>query len=106
MRGPRQAHYWQLGAVTLARLRWYNAAPAALAPLLLLALPFGAALWRTRAGWQFDGADLVIALLLAPQWLSFWPSAVDWRVAGRSWPYLPLLLALLGTLRLFHLVKI
>jgi hypothetical protein len=26
--------------------------------------------------------------LLAPQFLSFWPSPVDWRLAVRSWPYL------------------
>lgn len=97
-----QAVYWQLGSVTLARLRWYNAAPAALAPLLLLLLPLTVALWRTGPGWRFGAADLWLALLLAPQWLSFWPSRVDWRVAARSWPYLLPLMALM----LFHLVKI
>ena len=26
-------------------------------------------------------------LLLAPQFLSCWPSWVDWKIALRSWPY-------------------
>jgi hypothetical protein len=40
-------------------------------------------------------------VLLAPQYLSFWPSPVDWRLAGRSWPWL-VLLALGGALYLWH----
>ena len=35
------------------------------------------------------GADL----LLAPQFLSFWPSPVDWRLALRSWPWLVIIIA-------------
>ena len=79
---------WELGSVTLTRVRWYNAAPAALAPFLIIALPFLVARWRTAPGWTFQPADLLIAFALAPQFLSFWPSAVDWRIALRSWPYL------------------
>lgn len=101
--------YWQLGSVTLSHLRWYNAAPAALAPLLLLLVPLAVALWRTRGDWHFGAIDLGLALLLAPQWLSFWPSAPDWRIAARSWPYGGLLLVLALALSLdrplFHLVK-
>lgn len=84
----RVGSVWELGSVTLTRVRWYNAAPAALAPFLIIALPLAVAWWRTRPGWAFEPADLPIAFALAPQFLSFWPSAVDWRVALRSWPYL------------------
>jgi hypothetical protein len=87
---------WRLGSVSLTRLRWYNAAPAALAPLALIALPFIAAWWRTRGGdWHFVPVDIVIAFLLAPQFLSFWPSGADWRIAARSWPY-PIVLIAVG----------
>ena len=86
---PRRAgRNWELGSVTLTRVRWYNAAPAALAPFLILAQPFLVARWRTTPGWTFQPIDLLIAFALAPQFLSFWPSAVDWRIALRSWPYL------------------
>jgi hypothetical protein len=89
--------HWELGSVTFANLRWYNAAPAALAPLLVLALPLAAAWWRTRAmataGAHYGAADLALAFLLAPQLLSFWPSPVDWRLAARSWPWLLILAA-------------
>lgn len=85
------AHNWELGSVTFANLRWYNAAPSALAPLLVLALPFAVAWWRTRHGLVFEPVDLALALLLAPQFLSFWPSPVDWRLAARSWPWIPIL---------------
>lgn len=84
----RKGRHWELGSVTLTRVRWYNAAPAALAPLLIMVIPLAVAWWRTRPGWQFQPADLALAFLLAPQMLSFWPSAIDWRIALRSWPYL------------------
>jgi hypothetical protein len=86
-RKPGQQH-WELGSVTFANIRWYNAAPAALAPLLGLGLPFAVAYWRTAAPWHFAPLDLALMPLLAPQLLSFWPSRVDWRIAVRSWPYL------------------
>jgi hypothetical protein len=34
-----------------------------------------------------------MTLLLAPQFLSFWPSPVDWRLALRSWPWLVIIIA-------------
>ena len=88
----RTGRTWELGSVTFANLRWYNAAPAALAPLLVLTLPFAVAWWRTRHGLVFEPVDLALAFVLAPQFLSFWPSPVDWRLAARSWPWIPLLL--------------
>lgn len=88
---PKGGHNWELGSVTFANLRWYNAAPAALAPLLVLLVPLGVAWWRTRGGWTFEPVDLAIMFFLAPQFLSFWPSPVDWKLAARSWPWAPLL---------------
>lgn len=86
---PRRAgRGWQLGSVTLTHVRWYNAAPAALAPLLIIALPLAVAWWRTAPGWHFEWRDAALAFALAPQFLSFWPSAIDWRIALRSWPWL------------------
>jgi hypothetical protein len=84
----KKAGHWELGSVTLMRVRWYNAAPAALAPLLIILIPLGVAWWRTAPGWHFQAFDLLIAFALAPQFLSFWPSAIDWKIAWRSWPYL------------------
>ncbi|QYF93334.1 hypothetical protein KY495_22100 [Massilia sp. PAMC28688] len=103
----RKGRHWELGSVTLTRVRWYNAAPAALAPLVLIVIPLAVAWWRTRPGWRFEPADLLLALLLAPQFLSFWPSAIDWRIAARSWPYLFIItplawLAWRGTPQLFQ----
>lgn len=93
---PGKGHNWELGSVTFANLRWYNAAPAALAPLLVLLVPVLVAWWRTRHGWVFEPLDLALMFLLAPQFLSFWPSPVDWRLAARSWPYVPLLALVLA----------
>lgn len=84
----RVGQHWELGSVMLTRVRWYNAAPAALAPLLVILLPLAVASWRTRPGWAFQPVDLAIAFALAPQFLSFWPSGGDWKLAARSWPYL------------------
>lgn len=84
----RNGKNWRLGAVTLSRLTWYNAAPSALAPLLLLLIPVAAAWFRTRGNWTFEPLDLALTLVLAPQLLSFWPSPDDWKIAARSWPYL------------------
>ncbi len=93
---PKGGHNWELGSVTFANLRWYNAAPAALAPLLVLLVPLGVAWWRTRGGLAFEPVDLAIMFFLAPQFLSFWPSLVDWKLAARSWPWAPLLALVLA----------
>jgi len=90
----RVGRHWELGSVTLNRVRWYNAAPAALAPLSLLLIPVAVAWWRTSPGWRFMPADLLLAFALAPQFLSFWPSGTDWRIAARSWPFACVIAAL------------
>ena len=90
----RSGNSWELGSVALSNLRWYNAAPAALAPFLILVIPLLVAFWRTQSGLQFELIDIALAFALAPQFLSFWPSWVDWKIAARSWPYL--LLAAVG----------
>jgi hypothetical protein len=84
----RSGTKWQLGAVEFANLRWYNAAPTALAPVLILAVPLMVAMWRVARPWSFDWTDAALAFLLAPQFLSFWPSRQDWLLALASWPYL------------------
>jgi hypothetical protein len=106
----RQGRTWELGSVTFANLRWYNAAPAALAPFLVLLVPLGVAWWRTRGAWRFGVPDLLLTLLLAPQFLSFWPSPVDWRLALRSWPWPVLIIATTAAIygfrpELFQFVK-
>ncbi|NRR31838.1 hypothetical protein HSX11_16805 [Oxalobacteraceae bacterium] len=90
---------WHLGSLRLTRLRWYNAAPSALAPFLVLALPWLTARWRTHPGWQFQWLDLLLAFALAPQFLACWPSRVDWKIALKSWPYLPIGAGLFALLR-------
>lgn len=103
---PRRAgRNWELGSVTFLNLRWYNAAPSALAPLLVLLVPLAVAAWRTEPGWHFQPLDLGLAWLLAPQFLSFWPSPTDWRLAARSWPYL-VVLPLLGMLLFYYRVPL
>lgn len=90
----KKVGHWELGSVTLTRVRWYNAAPAALAPILIIGIPFAVAWWRTGPGWKFQLIDLPIAFALAPQFLSFWPSSLDWKIAWRSWPYFFIIAAL------------
>ena len=91
---PRRAgRNWKLGSVSFGNICWYNAAPTALAPMFVIAIPFLVAAWRIYPGWTFEALDIPIAFLLAPQFLSFWPSGTDWRIAVRSWPYLILVLA-------------
>lgn len=92
---PRRAGPgWELGSVRLTRLRWYNAAPVALAPFLVILLPWLVARWRTGPGWQFEALDALLAFAVAPQFLACWPSGADWKIALRSWPALPLAAAL------------
>ena len=84
----RKGNQWELGSVVLNRVRWYNAAPAALAPVLIILIPLAVAWWRTAPGWSFQLPDIAIAFVLAPQFLSCWPSRIDWRIAARSWPWI------------------
>ena len=85
----RKGRHWELGSVTLNRLRWYNALPAALAPLLIILIPLGVAWWRTAdPRWHYEVQDILLAFVLAPQFLSFLPSKDDWRIAAHGWPLL------------------
>ena len=84
----RVGQHWELGSVTLNRVRWYNAAPAALAPFAIILIPLAVAHWRTRQTLEFTALDVGIAFALAPQFLSCWPSGTDWLIALRSWPYI------------------
>jgi hypothetical protein len=81
---------WELGSVRLTRVRWYNAAPSALAPFMVALLPFMVAAWRTRDGLHFHWLDVGLAFAVAPQFLACWPSTVDWKIALKSWPLLGL----------------
>lgn len=82
----RTGQGWELGAVTLKNVRWFNAAPSALAPLLLLLIPLWVAVLRTRHNWHFEWRDIGLAFLLAPQFIACWPSAPDWKIATHSLP--------------------
>jgi hypothetical protein len=79
---------WELGSVRLTNVRWYNAAPSALAPFLVVLVPLAVAWWRTRSGLDFQWIDVALAFAVAPQFLACWPSATDWKLSLRSWPYL------------------
>jgi hypothetical protein len=82
----RQGGSWILGSVGCANIRWYNAVFVGLAPVLVLAVPLAVAAWRTRNGLAWNGDDIWIAMLLAPQFLSCLPSTTDLRMACHSWP--------------------
>jgi hypothetical protein len=75
-----------MGSVTFSNLRWFNAAPTALAPLLIMPLVISVAWWRVHTGWRPGWIDLALWPGLAPQLLACWPSSTDWRLSVRSWP--------------------
>lgn len=78
-----------MGSVTFTNLRWFNALPSCIAPLLGFPL-MGLVAWiRVQHGWGFavtTGTDLIVWALLAPQFESCWPSSTDWRLTLISWP--------------------
>jgi hypothetical protein len=86
---PRRTvgNQWILGSVSFANIRWYNAAFVGLAPVLILFVPIFVAVGRLYLGNAYDWLDVAVAVLVAPAYLSFLPSRVDWLVALRSWPY-------------------
>ncbi|WP_244111956.1 hypothetical protein [Burkholderia diffusa] len=75
------------GAVEFENLRWWNAAPACLAPLLGFPIAAAGAWWRTQSTSTVGGWDLLVWIALAQLMAGSWPSGTDWRLAGRSWPY-------------------
>jgi hypothetical protein len=77
-----------MGAATFSNVRWYNAVFTALAPVVILVIPIAYADWRVRHWGGVTWGDAAMMFLLAPQFLCFWPSTTDWKLALRSWPYL------------------
>lgn len=75
-----------LGSVSFASIRWYSAAPVALAPLAIITVPFLVASVRCAGTLAFQPWDLLLAFLIAPQFLCCWPSSTDWRLSMKSWP--------------------
>lgn len=74
------------GEVVFENIRWWNAAPASLAPLLGYGIAAGTALLRLRNGFAFSPWDVVLWAGLAQLLFGAWPSTVDWRLSLRSWP--------------------
>jgi len=85
---------WTLGSVELTRTNLFNAAPACLAPLLLLPMAGKVFdIWVVPAcGHGRHGRAVVGAFLVANCLHAFWPSGQDWRICRTS------LLAWLGGL--------
>lgn len=80
-----------LGTVGFVGLNWLNAWITALAPLLVLPMVYGLANWRLTHGIQHvQWWDMLIWLVLAPQWLNCWPSRADWKLVLISWPLIGL----------------
>jgi hypothetical protein len=102
---PRKtASGYIMGHVAFANIRWWNAAPVALAPLLIAPLLIGIAYWRVRDGWRFDPlVDGMLWIAIAPQLLCCWPSGTDWRLSLRSWPLFLLGLAAIAAVWTKHL---
>lgn len=80
-----------LGSVGFVGLTWLNAWITALAPLLVLPMAYGLANWRLSHGVQHvQWWDMLIWVVLAPQWLNCWPSRADWKLVLISWPLIGL----------------
>lgn len=91
-----------MGSVSFANLRWYNAMPTSLAPLLGLFIILLVAIYRVNNGYVFQPMDVAIWCLLAPQFSSMWPSGNDWKASFISWPvYLVGIVALVYSLSRF-----
>lgn len=75
-----------MGSVSFENLRWFNAAPTCLAPLLALPLVVWIAWLRVAGGWHFQLVDLAIWGGLTPQFIGCWPSSTDLRLSLISWP--------------------
>ncbi|WP_243656603.1 hypothetical protein [Paucimonas lemoignei] len=86
---PRRdgSNRWILGSVSFKNIRWYNAAFVGLAPITALAVPPFLAIARLRYGVAYSWLDILIAVLIAPIYLSALPSREDMLIALRSWPY-------------------
>ena len=77
----------KLGSVTFTNITWYNAIPAALAPLLGLASLSIAAIHGLPANFHnLTSRNLLVLLFLSPLTYACWPSSVDWKLSLRGWP--------------------
>jgi len=82
----RSAKGWTLGSVDFVRLNWINAAPAALAPLLLLPVGlFSLDAWIVPAVERgLHGRAAFFGWIAASCLCSFWPSPQDWSLCRGS----------------------
>lgn len=75
----------KLGSVTFTNIRWYNAVPAALAPLLGLVFVSAAAIHSLPISiHNVTAQNLLILLVLSPLVYACWPSSVDWKLSLRG----------------------
>lgn len=78
----RNGEGWTLGSVTVTNLRWYNAAPVALAPLVLLYAAYGIGTWSqlyfAGNGIAYDLGLLLCMVVLTENAI---PSSVDLEMA-------------------------
>lgn len=86
---PRRAalNRWVLGSVSFANIRWYNAIFVGLAPVLVLSVPPLLAIARLKYASAYGWLDILLAVLIAPAYLSCLPSRADLAIALKSWPY-------------------
>ncbi len=80
---------WRLGYVSFSNLRWWNAGPVGLAPLLW-ALPLVGLVGRWSAlQVQYSSVSLRTSALVGASvvwaWLAIAPSASDWQLAAKNW---------------------
>jgi len=80
----RKRDSYELGSVTFANMRWYNAFFIGMAPLLLLVGAWGIAAWRLKHGLAFTWDNGLWLYLVANCMESSVPSGQDFRVAARS----------------------
>ena len=94
---PRRtdSNNWNLGAVNVTNLTWYNGLWISLAPILGIGLLL--ALTPSGQHWHPSQRDLYQWLISAPVWVMCWPSRVDWGLAFKSLQgiWMPILLLLL-----------
>lgn len=79
----RQGGMWQLGHVSVQNLRWYNQAPIALAPLVLIPAAYYAYPYiglMPRWSWMHWSALYLMSSILFAA-IPSWP---DWKVAFKS----------------------
>lgn len=86
---PRRAerNRWILGSVSFTNIRWYNAMFVGLAPIIVLLVPPVLAVARLQYASAYGWLDILLAVLMAPAYISCVPSRSDWLIALRSWPY-------------------